>query len=49
MNRSLLNLTIDLLAAACLLAMVATGYKTWIHAGADWPAEPSTLQTRENP
>jgi hypothetical protein len=26
MNRSLLNLTVDLLAAACLLAMVATGY-----------------------
>lgn len=26
MNRSLLNLTIDLLAAACLLVMMATGY-----------------------
>jgi mono/diheme cytochrome c family protein len=41
MNRSLLNLTVDLLAAACLLAMVATGYIL------RFPLPPGTNRTHE--
>lgn len=41
MNRSLLNLTIDLLAAACLLVMVATGYIL------RFPLPPGTNRTHE--
>ncbi len=41
MNRSLLNLMIDLLAAACLLVMVATGYIL------RFPLPPATNRTHE--
>ncbi|MCC5838615.1 MAG: DUF4405 domain-containing protein [Opitutales bacterium] len=41
MNRSLLNLIIDLLAATCLLAMAATGYVL------RFPLPPSTNRTHE--
>lgn len=41
MNRSLLNLTVDLLAAACLLVMLATGYVL------RFPLPPTTNRTHE--
>lgn len=41
MNRSLLNLVIDLLAACCLLAMIATGYIL------RFPLPPTTNRTHE--
>lgn len=41
MNRSLLNLTVDLLAAACLLLMLATGYVL------RFPLPPTTNRTHE--
>lgn len=41
MNRSLLNLTIDLLAGACLVVMMATGYILF------FPLPPSTNRTHK--